>query len=154
MQGTDMLDTRTTRKPVSFRQLPNPPDFRCRGSIPGPRKRRLIARWIAELGPNCGECGREMHVPKPIEADHSDTCATIDHIRARCLGGTNRAGNLRVICRACNGAKSEEESRAAPAYKRQRKRMLRARALKAARTRARNKARRERRAAQAARRKG
>ena len=57
--------------------------------------------------------------------------ATIDHIIARGLGGTNAKSNLRIICSACNSLKARTE--AAQAI--ERRKMYRVRAQKAARTR-------------------
>jgi len=85
-------------------------------------------------------------VPEPGHTSVPGSLASIDHIKARGLGGTNVASNLRVICTGCNNDKARGESQAVEA----RRKMYRERALKAARTRARNKAEAVRREALAA----
>lgn len=50
------------------------------------------------------EVRREVDENNPIRA-------TIDHITARCLGGSNRKENLVVACRSCNNLRSKEEGR-------------------------------------------
>lgn len=126
------------KKPLkSFRSLTHLRPLRRRGEIPSFRRRELIDEWFRACGTLCGECAVPMLRQKPGQDMQLPMTATIDHINARGLGGTNAFSNLRVICHACNNAKAHEENRT---YER-RKKMYRERALKAARTRARNKAR-------------
>jgi hypothetical protein len=49
----------------------------------------------------CQECGRELH---DVRNRIDPFKATIDHIVPRCLGGTDRPENLRVLCHECNSS--------------------------------------------------
>lgn len=134
----DAAPHRPRKTPLkSFRSLGQLGTSRSRGEISGPRRHRLIRAWFKACGRDCGECGVEMVLTPPPSGVSQPRQASIDHIIARCLGGTNALSNLRVICRACNNAKSVAEAAALV----ERKRMYRRRAQKAAQTRARNKAR-------------
>lgn len=69
----------------------------------GKRIKQSIRRRILERdGYRCVECG--------ITADKMTMC--VDHILARCLGGTDRDENLRALCAPCNGEKALKEFRA------------------------------------------
>lgn len=130
--------TRPRKTPLkSFRSLTHLGKLRRRGEIPVERKRQLLTAWFAACGATCGECGVRMVRQKPGDDFQLPHNATIDHIKARGLGGTNSLRNLRIICHSCNNAKSHEENRELE----RRKKMYRQRAFKAARTRARKKAR-------------
>jgi hypothetical protein len=132
------------KRPVkSFAQIEGAPVLRmkAKSDIAVWRKRQLVSLWFRACGSTCRECGCEMIRPESAVEDHPPNLATIDHIRARCLGGTNARGNLRVICNACNAEKSRAETQELPDYLQARKRMLKLRAAKAAKTRARNRAR-------------
>lgn len=98
-------------------------------------KRRMVATWIAHFGPCCGLCDVVMTPPTPAQRGHPPDLASIDHIKARAFRGGHKLTNLRVICNACNNAKSREESLRLEELRK----IYRKRALKAARTRARNK---------------
>jgi 5-methylcytosine-specific restriction endonuclease McrA len=67
-------------------------------------RRRVGAKPLADQGGRCALCcdavafawqgvEREPGGPSP---------AHIDYIRPHCEGGTNRMGNLRVLCSTCN----------------------------------------------------
>lgn len=127
----------TRAKPLqSCRSLRDLPKLPRRGKIPAPRKQWLVQAWFSVCGAACGVCGVEMVRPRPNQPNTEPNVATIDHIIARCLGGTNAPSNLRVICAGCNTSKAVDEAKAL----RRRQRMYRRRAIKAAQTRARNKA--------------
>lgn len=68
----------------------------------------LRKAWRDHFGRVCPECNREMcfHSKRRKERNY----ATIDHIKARGLGGTDALSNLRIICLECNGKKSRIES--------------------------------------------
>jgi len=137
-------------RPASFADIPATPRARAKarskGDLARPVKQRLLALWFRTFGQDCPDCGVEMIVPEPGHTSVPGSLASIDHIKARGLGGTNVASNLRVICTGCNNDKARGESQAVEA----RRKMYRERALKAARTRARNKAEAVRREALAA----
>lgn len=65
--------------------------------------------WKKVFGRRCIFCERKMRfkLNKDKAASHD---ATIDHINARGLGGTNDLKNLQVICNSCNASKSKIES--------------------------------------------
>lgn len=130
----------------SFADLPDTPPVRTRRDIQPAAKRLLVTAWISACGSRCIECTVHMIRPRPGCNARSPRTATIDHIRARALGGSNALANLRVICGGCNCRKSRNESRAVE----ERRRAYRQRARKAALTRARNKALAEAAAAAAA----
>lgn len=136
--------SRTRRTPLkSFRSLKHLPNGKGRREIGQKRRQLLIAAWFDACGSLCGVCGVRMVRTRLTSGLQPWNQATIDHIIARCLGGTNALSNLRVICHGCNNAKSHEENAALI----ERKRMYHRRAVKAARTRARNKARADEKAA-------
>lgn len=56
----------------------------------------------------CAGCGKQVSLRKEDPRE-----ATIDHVVARSAGGGDDFANLQVLCRTCNGAKSEAESAAA-----------------------------------------
>ena len=137
-----LFDAVTVTSKRSFARIPGAPvlNGKLRAPISTNMKRRLVNAWFKAFGPECLECGCRMRRQAPNRATQDTDHATIDHIRARGLGGTNKPGNLRIICHACNSEKSYYENQVLPAYQKRRKRMLSERARKAARTRARNKA--------------
>ena len=137
----------------SFRKIPGTPEvkIKAKADISSGLRRRLFRIWFRHYGPHCLDCGCKMFVAEPNTICNEPDVATIDHIRARALGGTNMLGNLRVVCRQCNMDKSCEEALLVPLYRKQRKRMLRARARKALQTRRRRAAKRLRRAERKAR---
>lgn len=73
--------------------------------------RQLVAQWFDEFGDICQSC--EVKMTRRSRHRRAPNFATIDHIQARGLGGTNAVGNLQVICNKCNGVKSVGESHAA-----------------------------------------
>lgn len=52
---------------------------------------------------------------KVCQACGTDAGLTIDHIKARCLGGENDEANLQVLCLPCNCRKAAVERKAAKA---------------------------------------
>jgi 5-methylcytosine-specific restriction endonuclease McrA len=76
--------------------------------------KRLIKRaWFRRFGAACPICRQRMTFDR---AKHLTwNIATIDHIKARSAGGTDAPGNIQVICRGCNAAKSRVEGAAAVA---------------------------------------
>lgn len=61
--------------------------------------------WFAYYGARCLFCDVQMI----LVAERSKRMATIDHIDARGLGGTNDPANIQVICRGCNAEKAALE---------------------------------------------
>jgi hypothetical protein len=61
----------------------------------------LRSQVLERDGLKCQECGRELHDEKnridPLKA-------TIDHVVPRCLGGTDKPENLRILCHECNSS--------------------------------------------------
>lgn len=72
-------------------------------------RQALKKAWKAKFGCNCPSCNREMN----FKNSHAKNFATIDHIIARGLGGTDELHNIQVICRRCNNDKSRDEGRKA-----------------------------------------
>ncbi len=130
---------RSAVKSFAFIEGVAPVHVKAKNQLSRQIKQRLLNHWFKACGTICMDCGAHMLRPRSGQNNCSPRFASIDHIRARCLGGTNALSNLRVICCGCNGEKSKHESLLAPVYQRKRKRMLSERAKKAARTRARNK---------------
>lgn len=77
----------------------DPPDF----SSPVIKK-LLRAAWKRAFGKLCPLCKCVMHFD--LDHQHHRHFATIDHIIARGLGGTNHLYNIQVLCKKCNGRKS------------------------------------------------
>lgn len=68
-------------------------------------KSPLIELWRQASG-RCALCGAE--VPEPGSAvPFTSFAATRDHIIPASLGGADAMANLRMTCRACNGARSD-----------------------------------------------
>lgn len=78
-------------------------------SVKSARFRRTACRvWMEEFGKFCLDCDRRMY--RILDHPHR---ATIDHITAKCFGGTDDLENLQVICLKCNAEKGRiENSRA------------------------------------------
>lgn len=70
------------------------------------RKQGLVRLWFQANGPRCPECNVQMKTSKAGARGHIPRLATVDHIKARALGGTNQPENLRVVCYSCNNTKS------------------------------------------------
>lgn len=81
----------------------------CRAPLELPRvKRQIKDLWRKKFGALCQSCGGRMSFSSDdIGAPNQ---ATVDHITARALGGTDFLDNLQVICLACNNRKSQAES--------------------------------------------
>ena len=60
------------------------------------RYKALIAAWVERNGWICPGYRRLPHYSKDL---------TIDHRFPRARGGSERASNLRVLCRSCNSRK-------------------------------------------------
>ena len=56
----------------------------------------MLERARRRLPKRCAYCGSREKL-------------TVDHIKARSLGGTNHLSNLQTLCDSCNAAKSREE---------------------------------------------
>ena len=66
---------------------------------PTAKRKELLAALIAEHGMQCQGCGRVF--------DH-EAYLEIDHILPRSDGGTNDLSNRTLLCRPCNGRKSNQ----------------------------------------------
>ena len=51
----------------------------------------------------CCFCGMRLQMENPNEKDYM----TLDHITAKCKGGTSRDDNLQALCWTCNELKSQ-----------------------------------------------
>lgn len=71
-------------------------------------KKAVRNAWKRKFGSICQICGVVMHFEIKFRDSHK--YATIDHIIARCLGGTNHLSNIQVVCKKCNNEKSADES--------------------------------------------
>ena len=68
------------------------------------RKRRaIIEEWIAVRGLICPGYGREAH-SATLEAGRYGL--TVDHVEPVTGGTTGGTGELRVLCKSCNGRKA------------------------------------------------
>jgi 5-methylcytosine-specific restriction endonuclease McrA len=67
-------------------------------------RQEITWRWFMAFGANCLFCGVPM-----VSRGSGPNRATVDHIDARCLGGTDALSNLQVICSRCNLEKSYAE---------------------------------------------
>lgn len=68
------------------------------------RRRRNLKKAISERdGMGCFYCGKPMvFCEQGEQPDLSKRrVATLEHLRQRALGGTNRVGNLVLACRPC-----------------------------------------------------
>ena len=65
----------------------------------------LRRTWREKFGDSCRDCTRQMD----FKHHNSWSYATVDHILARALGGTEELENLRIICRRCNNDKAKVE---------------------------------------------
>ncbi len=70
-------------------------------------KKIIRQAWKRHFGDGCPICGSRMHFE--IKFRSNPRYATIDHILARALGGTNSLDNLTVVCMECNNNKSKDE---------------------------------------------
>lgn len=75
-------------------------------------KKALRLAWRRHFGGKCQSCECLMHFE--IRYRSHKHYATIDHIVARALGGTDALDNLQVICKDCNNLKSIDEYRQVP----------------------------------------
>lgn len=70
-------------------------------------KKAIRHAWRRKFGHLCQCCGTTMHFE--IKFRGHKHYATIDHILARGLGGTNNLSNIQIICKLCNNKKSAHE---------------------------------------------
>lgn len=70
-------------------------------------KKAIRQAWKRKFGSVCQMCGTLMHFD--IKARGHKHYATIDHILARALGGTDHLHNVQVVCKTCNNKKSVSE---------------------------------------------
>lgn len=81
---------------------PNPPMLHIANV-----KKALRNAWRRKFGDICQMCRARMHFE--IKFRSHKHYATIDHILARGLGGTDSLENIQVVCHECNNFKSWEE---------------------------------------------
>jgi 5-methylcytosine-specific restriction endonuclease McrA len=62
-------------------------------------RRKRIAALRARDGDNCWRCNRPMRFGAPFNRGKA---ATVEHVLARALGGTDDLGNLRLCHIGCN----------------------------------------------------
>lgn len=89
------------------------------------RKRRIKEALYQRQRGRCHYCGDPMlyRIPDTWKSKHHPpSLATIDHVKARGLGGTNAQKNLVMACHKCNARKSGEESKIAAARRAQKPR--------------------------------
>ena len=67
-------------------------------------QRRLLA-LMEQYGPLCHWCRKLTQLD--VERDHPDR-ATVEHLVPKAKGGSNKIGNLRVACYACNQARGDD----------------------------------------------
>lgn len=72
-------------------------------------KKAVRQAWKRTFGDICQSCSIRMHFEVKFRSHKH--YATIDHILARALGGTNSLENIQVICKECNNLKSADEYR-------------------------------------------
>lgn len=85
------------------------------------RYNEWVTDKLRDLGGKCpGPCGQKFVLhpfaldSKPKTIFHryrtlrGNSEATIDHIRPRAIGGSNALDNLTIMCRKCNGLKSDK----------------------------------------------
>ena len=70
---------------------------------------RLRMEILERNGFTCQLCGRTGGDPDPVDTDKR-VILVIDHIKPISQGGSNDRDNLRVLCTACNGARSNIET--------------------------------------------
>lgn len=75
-------------------------------------KKALRLAWRRHFGSLCELCGCMMHFEAKYRGHKH--YATIDHVRARALGGTDALDNLMVACQKCNNLKSIDEYHQVP----------------------------------------
>lgn len=71
-------------------------------------------RWRLTVSAHC-KCGAAMMFGA-LQCKHP-RAATIDHIKARGLGGADHPSNMTVVCFTCNNAKSFAEAKSASGCK-------------------------------------
>lgn len=98
------LDQYRTGK--TFADIPNcePLQTKNKNKINSKTKRKLLNLWFLEFGSECPDCGCQMNFINNCKQQ-----ATVDHIRARSLGGTHALNNLRICCKNCNLKKNTIE---------------------------------------------
>lgn len=75
----------------------------------GSKLRRKMRRWLILLCgeyPNCHWCGRILHAKG--DPNH-DGYATVEHLKPRCEGGSNKLENITFACAACNSSRAAKE---------------------------------------------
>lgn len=73
-------------------------------------RRAARRKWLDKFGPHCPLCDCVMVFEAIVGGPRFQRMATLDHILARGLGGTNALDNLCFICRRCNQEKAVRES--------------------------------------------
>lgn len=68
------------------------------GPLSSDAKKRLLPELWEACGGRCKLCG----VGLVLDDGEADNFAHVDHIVARCDGGTHDPSNLRLLCRSCN----------------------------------------------------
>ena len=63
--------------------------------------RKIVAAWVRRFGPLCPGWRRRPHWVAIKDL-------TVDHIRPKSQGGSDRPSNLRVRCRSCNSRKHDK----------------------------------------------
>ena len=69
-----------------------------------------MIEWRKDNKCRNAECGKKMHIHARTEPKAWRNQATIDHIIARSLGGSDTPDNWQLICGACNNKKSKLEN--------------------------------------------
>lgn len=72
-----------------------------------PLKKVIRKAWKRKFGDICQICSCRMHFE--VKFRSHPRYATIDHILARGLGGSNSLENVQVVCFTCNNGKSVDE---------------------------------------------
>jgi 5-methylcytosine-specific restriction endonuclease McrA len=70
-------------------------------------RREVRTAWRKQFGGKCQGCGHGMAFD--VRDQQMPNFATIDHINARGLGGSEELHNVQVICARCNNKKSLQE---------------------------------------------
>lgn len=64
-------------------------------------------RWGHHFGRTCIDCGVRMifSTQQNVDGKIWPILATLDHLRQKCDGGSDRDSNIQVVCQSCNGAR-------------------------------------------------
>lgn len=109
-----MITDSDTEKSVTdsdMEKYNNDSDVSCESSIEmskaaEKRHRKIQAkkeRIFNKCNGKCCFCGMRLQMENPNEKNY----LTLDHITAKCKGGTNRDDNLQALCWTCNELKSQ-----------------------------------------------